>query len=87
MPDDRASLTLRDALARRLSRLREECALTQERLALLSGVHRTYISLLERGKKSPTVDVLERLARALGEKPSKILASAERSAAGRKSHG
>jgi transcriptional regulator with XRE-family HTH domain len=80
-------LSLRAALAKRLRLLREERQLTQEKLAFLAGLHRNYISLLERGQKSPTVDVLHRLARALGVKASALLASAEECAPPEKSHG
>jgi transcriptional regulator with XRE-family HTH domain len=61
--------------------------MTQESLAFLARLHPTYISMLENGRKSPTVDVLEKLARALHVKPSTILASAERSANGLGSDG
>ena len=53
-------------------------ALSQEDLAFSSGLHRTSISLIELGKKSPTVETLARIAKALGVKPSKLLAAAER---------
>ena len=39
---------------------------SQEHLALDSGIHPAYISKLERGEKCPTIDTLYRLARALG---------------------
>jgi transcriptional regulator with XRE-family HTH domain len=51
--------------------------MTQERLAFLARLHPTYISMLENGRKSPTVDALECIARALGVKISLIFASAE----------
>jgi transcriptional regulator with XRE-family HTH domain len=50
---------------------------SQEELAARSGLHRTYISFLERGMKSPTVDVLTRLGNALGIRASQLLAEAE----------
>jgi transcriptional regulator with XRE-family HTH domain len=70
---------LRHALAAKLRELRLEREITQERLAFLAGLHPTYISMLENGRKSPTVDALERIARALGVTVSSIFASAERS--------
>lgn len=46
-------------------RLREERGLSQEGLAFEAGMHRTYVSGIERGVRNPTVTVLERLAIAL----------------------
>lgn len=45
---------------------RNRKGLSQEILAEKAGLHRTYISLLERNKKSPTVETLFRLCKALG---------------------
>ena len=39
---------------------------SQEHLALESGIHPAYISKLERGEKCPTIDTLYRLSKALG---------------------
>jgi transcriptional regulator with XRE-family HTH domain len=55
--------------------------LTQEKLGFLARLHPTYVSMLENGRKSPTVDALERIAGALGVRTSSILASAEQSSA------
>lgn len=46
-------------------RKREAIGLSQEALAFEAGMHRTYISGIERGVRNPTVTVLERLAIAL----------------------
>jgi transcriptional regulator with XRE-family HTH domain len=40
--------------------------LSQERLAQLSGLDRTYISLLERGLRQPSLATMVRVAQALG---------------------
>ena len=61
-----------------LRQAREAAGLTQLQLAKAAGLHRTYISLLERDKRSPTVDVLFRLCRAIGIKPSRFVARLER---------
>jgi transcriptional regulator with XRE-family HTH domain len=60
-----------------LCNLRQERRLSQEAFADLAGVHRTYISQLERGLKSPTIDVLYKLAAALDMRASDILARQE----------
>lgn len=49
-----------------VARLRKERALTQEVLAFESELTRTYISLVERGKASPTLNTIHALAQILG---------------------
>jgi transcriptional regulator with XRE-family HTH domain len=76
--------SLREALASELRRARESRGISQEKLAALCDLHRTYISLLERSLRSPTIDVLERIAAGLGETTSALLAEAEKNMEGRK---
>jgi transcriptional regulator with XRE-family HTH domain len=52
--------------------------LSQEELAHQARLHRTYISLLERGHRNPSVDTLGSIAAALGLTASQLLAEAER---------
>ncbi len=56
-----------------VKRLREAKGLSQEELAFDAEMHRTYISGIERGKRNPTVTVVERLAVALGTRASDLL--------------
>jgi len=56
-----------------LQKLRKERSLSQESLGYESGYHRTYISLLERGQKSPSIKTLFQLAKALDIKPSSLI--------------
>ena len=49
-----------------LQRLRREKGLSQEELADLANIHQTYLSGVERGKRNPTITVLQRIAEALG---------------------
>ena len=53
--------------------LRSQLGWSQEKLAEASGLHRSYISQLERGRRNPTLDVLARLAAALDVKLSTLL--------------
>lgn len=53
------------AFGRRVQGLRKEHNLSQEQLADLAGVHRTYIGMIERAEKNITLCNIERIAKAL----------------------
>ena len=57
---------------------REEAGMTQEDLARAAGIDRTYVSLLERDRRSPTLTTLFALCRAMNIKPSALIARMER---------
>ena len=57
--------------------LRRERGLSQEELGFESELHRTYVSLLERGKRIPTLVTLIQLATALKIPPSEIVRRVE----------
>jgi transcriptional regulator with XRE-family HTH domain len=61
---------------------RRAAGMTQEELAFKAGVDRSYISLLENDRKSPTLDMLFRLCDALGARPSRLVARVERKRGG-----
>ena len=56
---------------------RERAGLSQEKLALDCGLDRTYISLLERGLRQPTLHTLFVLAQRLDTRPSRLIAKLE----------
>jgi transcriptional regulator with XRE-family HTH domain len=56
-----------------LQQLRRDHGLSQEELGFASGYHRTYISLLERGRKSPSLRTIFELAKAFKVNPSEIV--------------
>jgi len=56
-----------------LKEVRKERGLSQESLGFISGYHRTYISLIERGNKIPTLQTLFNLASALDIPPSDLV--------------
>jgi transcriptional regulator with XRE-family HTH domain len=73
-----ASLTTEALFGRVLRELRKECGFSQETLAFDSGYHPTYISQLERGKKSPSLRAIVCLAKVLGTRASEILRRVEK---------
>lgn len=63
----------RFALNLRLERMRQ--GLSQEELAHRSGLHRTYVSSVERGQRNISIDNMERLALALSVELTLLLSS------------
>lgn len=57
-------------------RHRELLRLSQEELAARAGIDRTYISGVERSVRNPTLEVMQRIARALGSDLDVIFATA-----------
>ena len=53
--------------------LREARGLSQEGLADAAGLHRTHISLIERGRRSVRLETVERLATALAVQPAELM--------------
>ena len=51
---------------------RTDAGLSQEALATAASLDRTYISGIERGVRNPTLEIIVRLADALGRQPSEL---------------
>ena len=66
-------MDIRKQLGLNVQRIRRQRSWSQEELAFQSGLHRTYISGIERGARNPTVRVLAQLAEALGVKAAALL--------------
>jgi len=62
----------RDRFAVNLRRARETAGISQEELAERCEVHRTEISLLERGGREPRLGTMVKLATALGTTPEAL---------------
>jgi transcriptional regulator with XRE-family HTH domain len=69
-------MKLRQIVARNLSILRKQKGLSQEELAFQAGINRNYVGQIERKEKSPTVDMIEKLATALDIEPIKFFSKA-----------
>ncbi len=70
-------MTLEQVFGDILCQARNNKNISQEQLGALSGYHRTYISLLERGHKSPTLVTLFKLAETLDIKASFLIEQVE----------
>lgn len=68
-------MDIRKQVGLNVQRIRRERGWSQEELAFESGLHRTYISGIERGARNPTILVLGKLAEALGVSPNRLLQS------------
>ncbi len=64
--------------------VRKERGLSQEGLAFECGLHRTYVSGVERGIRNPTVLVLEKIAEALNIPAGRLLDEPAMRARGRR---
>jgi transcriptional regulator with XRE-family HTH domain len=53
------------SFGKRLSVARKQKGITQEHLAELVGVHRTYIGFIEQGKRNPSIGNVYKIAKAL----------------------
>lgn len=66
-------MDVKKRLGTNLRQLREAKGLSQEAFAFEAGIHRTYVSDIERGARNPTITVVENLAVALGVTASELL--------------
>jgi len=73
-------MSIRDVLARNIRQYRKAAGLSQEELAHRAEIDRTYISAIERSVYSATIDVVDRLAKALGIEAADLLVRPRRRA-------
>lgn len=57
---------IRERVALNIRKIRKSNGLSQEKLADLCGLHRTYIGSVERSERNITIENLDRIAHALG---------------------
>jgi transcriptional regulator with XRE-family HTH domain len=64
---------LKQTVAKNVKRLRLERGYTQKELSKLAGINHKYAGMIEREERSPTVDILEKIATALKVEPVTLL--------------
>ena len=52
-------------VAKNIRKQREFLGISQEKIVLTAGLNRAYIGYIERGERKPSVDTLEKIAKAL----------------------
>lgn len=70
-------ISIEQAFGREIRGARRSLGKSQEDLAFDAEIHRTYVSLIERGQKSPTLAVIARIARSLNLNASELVRRAE----------
>jgi transcriptional regulator with XRE-family HTH domain len=74
------------AFGRAVRRRRTHLGLSQEALAEQAGIHRTYVSSIERGKVRLGLEIAKKVAEGLGVSLSELIAEAEGSGPARRSN-
>jgi len=69
----RSNAKLTKTICKRIKKIRNEKGLTQEDLAEKVGVSRVYIGYVEQGRNTPSLEILEKIAKALKVKITEIL--------------
>ncbi len=64
---------IKSKLGKRIKEIRIKGGYSQEELASLAKLHRTYISDIERGGRNVSVENIEKIAKALNIEPSELL--------------
>ena len=64
---------VKERLARNLRSLRKKTGLSQEAFADEVGVHRTYMGGIERGKRNPSITIIDKIAKTLGVSCGELL--------------
>jgi transcriptional regulator with XRE-family HTH domain len=67
-----------ELLGQEIAKLRKGKGFSQEELGFQAGLHRTYVSQIERGIKSPTLTVILRITRALGYSAGRLVSQVEK---------
>ncbi len=65
-------MNIRLEFANRLQFIRKHRGMTQDALSIAASIDRSYLSEVENGKSAPTLDAIDRLAKALDIHPAEF---------------
>lgn len=66
---------IRKIIGNNVRLLRKQLKITQEELAFRTGLHRTYVSGIERGERNPTILIIAKIAKALDVNPQELISN------------
>lgn len=69
----RSNAKLPKIISKRIKKRRNDLGMTQEDLAEKVGVSRVYIGYVEQGRNTPSLEILEKIAKALKAKLSELV--------------
>jgi transcriptional regulator with XRE-family HTH domain len=70
-------LDIRLRFGQRLRQVRLQQEISQEKLGELAGLHRTFVSMVERGERNVTLATVEKLSTALGCRMADLMPDSE----------
>ena len=79
--DDARVAAIDTYFGQQVKQLRAACGFSQEELAFLAGISGSYLGRLERGEKSPTIGIVQKVAEALGMSTSELMRTVDESMA------
>lgn len=68
-----SNIKISEKLANNLKRIRKERNLSQEDLALLCSIDRTYIGRIERLERTPSIEIVDKIAQGLNVDINELL--------------
>lgn len=62
-----------EKMGRKIQKARQEKGITQEKLAEMADISRTHMGHIEQGRRQPTLDVVQKIAKALRMKANELI--------------
>lgn len=66
-------MSSQEEIGRKIKKARQKVEMTQADVAKKAGIHVNYFARIERGEENPSIEIIEKIAKALKVKSSEIL--------------